>query len=310
MTAIDVHQHLWTEPLLGALSARRSAPRVIASRGGWIVRVEGEPDAELPPDAGDLARRGALVRRDGLDRALIAPSCPLGIESLPRGEAESLLAAHLDGMRELGDAFGWWAAVALDDPDPAELDAALDAGAAGLCLPACALGSFAGVARCAGLLERLEERGAPLLVHPGPAPCSDALAASCAPEWWPALTGYVAGMNAAWHAFLAVGRPAFPSLRVSFAMLAGLAPLHQERLAARGGPAGRTVDRLTFYDTSSYGPRAIDAMLRIVGVDQLVHGSDRPVVEPPDSSALGEAVERSLRERNPARLLGRAAVPA
>ena len=91
-------------------------------------------------------------------------------------------------------------------------------------------------------------------------------------------------------------------------MLAGLAPLHRERLAARGGPAGRAVDRLTFYDTSSYGPRAIDAMLRVVGVDQLVHGSDRPVIDPPDSSALGDAVERSLRERNPARLLGRAAV--
>ena len=117
-------------------------------------------------------------------------------------------------------------------------------------------------------------------------------------------------MNAAWHAFLAVGRPAFPVAARLFAMLAGLAPLHRERLAARGGPAGRAVDRLTFYDTSSYGPRAIDAMLRVVGVDQLVHGSDRPVIDPPDSSALGDAVERSLRERNPARLLGRAAVPA
>ena len=111
-------------------------------------------------------------------------------------------------------------------------------------------------------------------------------------------------MSAAWHAFLAVGRPAFPSLRVVFAMLAGLAPLQLERLAARGGPADRALDRMTFYDTSSYGPRAIDAMLRLVGVDQLVHGSDRPVIEPADVGPLGEAACRSLRERNPARLLG------
>jgi len=159
------------------------------------------------------------------------------------------------------------------------------------------------VARCSSLLERLEERGAPLLIHPGPAPWQSSLHAACAPDWWPGLTSYVAGMNAAWHPWLAVGRPAFGALRVVFAMLAGLAPLHGERLAARGGAAGRGVDRLTFYDTSSYGPRAIDAMIRAVGVDRLVHGSDRPVVEPADVSVLGDAVVASLRERNVTRLL-------
>ena len=39
-------------------------------------------------------------------------------------------------------------------------------------------------------------------------------------------------------------------------------------------------DPLTFFDTSSYGPSAIDAMLRVVGVDRLLYGSDRPVIEP------------------------------
>ena len=87
-------------------------------------------------------------------------------------------------------------------------------------------------------------------------------------------------------------------------MLAGGAPLHLERLAARGGPADRALDPLNFYDTSSYGPRAIDAMLRA--------GRCRPArarLGPPGGRAggvgpLGEAVVPSLRERNPARLLG------
>ena len=65
-------------------------------------------------------------------------------------------------------------------------------------------------------------------------------------------------------------------------MLAGCAPLHAERLAARGGPADAVHDELTsWFDVSSYGPQAVDAMLRVVGVDRLVHGSDRPVAEPP-----------------------------
>jgi predicted TIM-barrel fold metal-dependent hydrolase len=88
-------------------------------------------------------------------------------------------------------------------------------------------------------------------------------------------------------------------------MLAGLAPLQRERLVARGGLAAGDTD--VFLDTSSYGSRAVDAVLREVGVDRLVHGSDRPVVAPAALS-LGPAVDVALRERNPARLLGRATV--
>jgi hypothetical protein len=92
-------------------------------------------------------------------------------------------------------------------------------------------------------------------------------------------------------------------LRVVFAMLAGGAPLHLERLAARGGPAARAFDRNLFYDTSSYGSRAIDAMVRVVGIDQLVHGSDRPVVAPPPAPGpLGVAAWEAMTRSNPARL--------
>ena len=118
----------------------------------------------------------------------------------------------------------------------------------------------------------------------------------------PAMTAYVADMHAAWHAWAAWGRAAHPRLRVLFAMLAGGAPLHAERLTARGGPAGAVQDELTFFDVSSYGPRTVDAMLRVVGVDRLVYGSDAPVIEPAPLG-LGESVAHALTEVNPARLL-------
>ena len=57
-----------------------------------------------------------------------------------------------------------------------------------------------------------------------------------------------------------------------------------------------------FYEISSYGTRMIDAMLRVVGVAQLVYGSDRPVVEPA-APALGPATWDALVRANPARLL-------
>jgi hypothetical protein len=90
-------------------------------------------------------------------------------------------------------------------------------------------------------------------------------------------------------------------------MLAGLGPLHRERLVARGG--GTTADPEVFLDTSSYGPRAVDAVIRVLGVDGLAYGSDRPVI-PASEPALGDAVQLAMRVRNPARLLSLAEVAA
>ena len=308
MPRTDVHQHLWSERLIAELTWRREPPLIRRSGRGWVLRLRDEP--EYPFDAADHdpdARR-ALLARDGLERALLCISSPLGIESLDRREAAPLLDAHNAAGLELGAPFGVWGAVSLRPPDPDDVDDLLDAGAIGISLPAGALTGPDYLDRCGGLLERLERRDAPLLVHPGPGPWRawrpQPYALDEAPGWWAAMTRYIADMNAAWHAFAAFGRPRHPRLRVVFAMLGGGAPLHTERLAARGGPTGTLADSRLFYDTSSYGLRAIDAVVRCVGVDQLVHGSDRPVVDAPSPSLLGPAAREALVGANVARLLG------
>ena len=87
-------------------------------------------------------------------------------------------------------------------------------------------------------------------------------------------------MQAAWLTFATYGRRQLPGLRIVFAMLAGGAPLLSERLATRGGPGIDLEDPLTFYDTSSYGPKIVETMASWVGRGQLLYGSDRPVIEP------------------------------
>jgi 6-methylsalicylate decarboxylase len=300
MHRVDVHQHLLGAPLIEELARRRRPPKLVRAPGdGWTLRLAGEPDSALPAAAVDAHARRADLERDGIDRALVALSGALGIEALPAEESAPLLDAHQRGVEALPARFGAWGAVQLEQPDPAELDRLLVRGVAGLSLPATALATPAALERVGPLLALLERRDAPLFVHPGPAAAQRAL-----PSWWPALTDYVAQSHAAWLTFLHAGRRAHPRLRVLFAMLAGGAPLQLERLAARGGPAAAVRDPLIFYDTSSYGPRAIGAMMAVVGAEQLVHGSDRPVVEPhvpPGDTALGHALLRV----NPDRLLRR-----
>ena len=276
-----------------ALEERRSLPFVRRDHGLSVLFLAGERSYVIDHCAEAPARRAQLVERDGLDRALLCLSSPLGIESLPREESLELIDAYHEGAFSVGDPFGVWGAIALDEPDPDDIDLAIERGCVGISLPAGALASFERVARLHPLLARLESLGAPLLVHPGPGRCVGASqpalveASLCDPLWWPALNRYVADMHSAWHAFLGAGRAQHPRLRVVFTMLAGLAPLHAERLSSRGGPGAGVHDPLVFYDTSSYGPTAVSALAEVVGAQQILYGSDRPVVEPAELGMPG-----------------------
>ncbi len=278
---VDLHQHLYTQPLLDRLERRRSLPFARRLDGVTTIHAAGELPYAIAT-ASEAARVQARVERsDGLDRAVAAISSPLGIEALPRPEALGLLEAHLEAVDALSDDFAAWGPVALDEPEISDVDAVLDWGCVGVSVPAGALVGRERLELASPLLQRVAARGAPLSIHPGPAPGNwSAATSSSEPPWWGALTSYVAQMQAAWLTLACAGRRDHPDLIVVYAMLAGCAPLQAERLSARHGPSLDLSDPLTFYETSSYGPAAVDTMARLVGERQLVYGSDRPVVEP------------------------------
>src|ERR1700761_4958778 len=123
---IDVHQHLLGEPLVAALAARSTAPMLIRREEGWALqappplitrleeewtcRVPSDPDSVLRFEATDADLRVAALAEDGLDRALVALSTALGIESLPPDEAAALIEAHHRGIEDLPAAFAGWGA--------------------------------------------------------------------------------------------------------------------------------------------------------------------------------------------------------
>jgi 6-methylsalicylate decarboxylase len=118
MIKIDIHQHLWTEPLVQALTERRDLPFVRREHGLTVLFLTGERPYVIDLSNDAPTRRAALVELDGLDRALLCISSPLGIESLPREESLPLIDAYHDGVLSLDGPFGVWGRDALDRPDP------------------------------------------------------------------------------------------------------------------------------------------------------------------------------------------------
>jgi hypothetical protein len=299
MPAIDLHQHLWPEPLVELLRGRTRAPYL----RGWTLHTAGEAPYDVDPADHDVQRRIALDLRAEVGLACVSLSAPLGIEALPREESVELIDAWHCGASALPAHFAAWASVPSADPDLSELAGLLAGPFVGVQLPATQLAAPDDWLVLGDVLRVAEVSGRPVFVHPGPASTGPE------PSWWAPVVGYVGQLQAAWWGWHAIGgRLQFPDLRLVFAAGAGLAPLQHERLVARGGRLGR-VDPHVFVDTSSYGAQAVDGLARALGIDAIVLGSDRPYAEPL-ASVLGEAATRVIRVDNPRRALGQGPVGA
>jgi len=297
---VDVHQHVWTRPLLERLSERDALPLVRPEQGLTVLHSAAEAPYVIDVSSEAPEQRVARLREDGLDLALVAISSPIGIEALPRDSALELIDAHLEGVLALPAGFAAWGPIAVDGAEPDEVDQLLGRGCVGISLPAGALASADGLHRLGPVLERVSQRDVPLFVHPGRAPGQRPSPGEFGePLWWRALTDYVSQMQAAWLTFVTLGRREHLDLKLVFAMLAGGAPLLVERLATRGGPDVDLRDPGLFYESSSYGPAAVEMTARRVGEAQLLYGSDRPVVDP-----LPTGRDRLL-QQNAANLLAR-----
>jgi predicted TIM-barrel fold metal-dependent hydrolase len=294
---IDVHQHLWPAEFVDRLRARTTAPYL----DGWTLHTTNEAPYDVDPAAHEVDKRVALEQDAGTTLAVVSLSSPLGIEHL--GDSALLDAWHA-GAAALPEPFKAWAAVNLLEPDLDGLTSLLNKGFLGLQLPAHVLGTPTGWASYADLLALAERLNKPILVHPGVAAGVDD-----APGWWAPVVDYTTQLQAAWWAWHAYGgRQEFPSLRLCFVAAAGLAPVHHERLATRGGRLG-TIDPNLYVDTSSYGPQGIDAVARVLGIDQVVHGTDRPYAGITDHRQ-GAAATAVIRQDNPHRLLFGAGTPS
>jgi hypothetical protein len=289
VTSTDIHQHLWPPSFFSALSARSQPPRL----NGRELELAGTPVWQLDVEAHELDTRLALMDRLGLARAVVSLQPTLGIDQLPGDEARELIETWESGILELADASGG-RILALAAGEPA-------AGFAGLCVSGAEL---LDLDTLAPRLDALVQSGRFLFVHPGAA-----VTPTGAPSWWTAIVDYTAEMQAAYIAWLATGAARWPDLDVVFAILAGGAPIQLERMAARGVDERSAMLPHIWFDTATYGRRALDLAMSTYGVEPMLFGSDMPVVDPLPAldviRLFGEAVTDAVLIANPDRLLRR-----
>lgn len=286
---IDVHQHLWPPALVELLRRRDRPPRLRDS----VLELATEGSHHVDLDAHRLDARLALLDRAGIDTAVVSLQPTLGFEELGPDEVDELIAAYEHGILDVAAESGGRIV-------PLSASSEARDGFAGACIAA---GRLLELDRLGALLDELGQRRAFLFVHPG----RPASPPENAPAWWASVVDYTAQMQAAYASWLAEGAARWPDVRAVFAILAGGAPFQLERLRA-WGVAGRDVlYENVFFETSSYGNRALELCLSTFGVSQLVFGSDVPILDPePGLDAVrgfGDAVRDTLCDRNPSRLL-------
>jgi hypothetical protein len=285
----DVHQHLWPEAFVAALSARTRPPRL----AGRDLYLDGEPVWPLNLEVNELEARLALLDRWEIDRAVVSLQPTVGLGRLPADEADDLAGIWEAGILELAGA-SRGRIVPLAARTPAE-------GFAGLCLAASDLLDLDAIEP---RLEALVRSGGFLFVHP-----SSGNAPAGAPDWWTAIVDYTAQMQAAYASWLAAGAARWPELDIVFAILAGGAPIQLERMAARGHDERGAMLPHVWFDTATYGRRAMDLVLSTFGFERMIFGSDIPVVDPgPGIEAVrsfGDAVATAVFSANPHQLLGK-----
>ena len=287
MPVVDVHQHLWPEPLIDALSRRKRPPRL----SGRSLELPGAPALEVDLGAHRLEERLALLDRCEIDIAVISLPPTLGAGIVAREEWDELVAVYESGAREL--------AASSERIVPLSAGRSREA-FAGACVAAPELLELDAIAPT---LDELDDRGAFLFVHPGAS-----LALHAAPAWWPAVVEQTAQMQAAYATWLDRGFERWPRLQVVFAILAGGGPVQLERLQSQGVAGRDSLPESVYFDTASYGRRALELCLSTLGVGRVLFGSNAPALSPQDGldaiRGFGDAVADALCNSNPSRLLG------
>jgi aminocarboxymuconate-semialdehyde decarboxylase len=323
---VDAHAHVIVPEILRDAAAQEEwRPRVRWEDGAQVVELDGR---EIRSAVNEFVDVDAILAREaeaGVDAVLLCPWVPLLFPSIEPAVAlercriqNEALAAIVGARRGRVAALG---AVPLQDPElaAAELQAALDAGLAGVEVPASVGGAYLGDPRFEPFWEAVAGAGALVFIHPTTRGFAD-----------PAFGGH--------YLWNTVGNPLETTICAAQMTMAGVMERHPELrvLLAHGGGAlpalrGRLRHAHTFqpdamarlsespadsirrfyFDSVTHDAELLRALVGFAGANRVLLGTDYPFdMADPDpvttvrSSGLDPADEAAILGENAAGLLG------
>ena len=223
-------------------------------------------DASPPPSmVGEFADPARILEETGVDRVVLSPWVRLlGSDHRARNEA-------LAGL--VGERVSALGSVPLDEPD--ELRAVLDAGLAGVEVPASVDGTYLGDERFEPFWAAAEELRALVFIHP----------TTRAFDWpdyylWNTVGNPFETTITAAHMVGAGVLERHPGLRVILAHGGGALPALRGRLRRAATLQGRSDPeasiRRFYFDTVTHDPEVLRELAAFAGADRIVLGTDHP----------------------------------
>jgi hypothetical protein len=278
MTGTDFHQHLWGDGFRRALERRTEPPylradRLLLPHGGTF---------EVDPLAYAPEARLAELDEQGLDQAVVS----LAPTTEPTRDLVEVW--HDEALQLEGSSDGRLVPLAYREARR---------GFVGAIVPATDLDDLEGAGP---LLSRLEQQGQFAFIHP-------TAADSVGPQWRTAGLTYTHQMLRAYASWITEGARRWPQLHVVFALLGGGAAFQIERFLRRGLDPRAPFAPNIWFETSSYGERALELSLQTFGAGRHLFGSDAPIDVVGEARAVagrfGAALEHELVAANPVTLL-------
>lgn len=278
MIGIDFHQHLWSDGFRRALERRTDPPYLRAHR----LTLPHGGSFEVDPGAYTAEARLDELDAQGLEQAVVSLSPTTEptreLVEIWHDEALRIQAASAGRLRPLahGEARTDFPGAIVPATDVVDLDSA------------------------APLLSQLEQQGQIAFIHP-------AAAAPGGPSWRIAGLSYTHQMLQAYASWINDGTHRWPHLQVVFAFLGGGAAFQIERFVRRGLDPRAPFAPNIWFETSSYGERALEVSLQTFGPGRHLFGSDAPIDAVGEARVVaarfGAALEHQLVAANPLTLL-------
>ncbi|MCB1343410.1 MAG: amidohydrolase family protein [Pseudooceanicola sp.] len=296
MQRIDMHAHYYGGGLVEFLSGRKQRPFL---RDGVMMAMNGP--FPFAPDHWDVSVGLERMAAMGLTRRMLTFPGALCVDSLPAGEVAGPIAAfneHLAGLR--GARLTGLAGLPLADMELAARElrrVRRELRLPGVILPSDYFNTVEDARRLGPVLQAASEEGCLVMLHPGPmAGMAPAPLAADFPQYRTSVIQLQAqAAQTALTVVLGGLLEAYPGVRFQVVNLGGTLPFVFERLEAvarhrnpdQPFPTGDL--RRIWYDCASLGPRALEAAVKLYGVERIMLGSDFPIFHDDPWEALARA---------------------